>query len=230
MNYYKNKLKFNIFYRKPFTRKGKSPRGKGKSPRGKSPRGKSPRGKSPRSSAKKCTMRRLNLDGLTPRKSKLETSKRALFQSPPNDKAGPSKLLPPSGANPQRIKKALFPTPKKKEAESEGVKPTSFVETRKRKNEDELEGPRFKWAKSLSFDCARDLDPNTNNSWNLQRHSTGSLLSRNENSQSYAKCELSDIHRRVRKISSIMYCVRRACPNLFVFGTRIKFFSLFIFG
>ena len=141
-------------------------------------------------------MRRISLDGPTPRKSKLETSKRALFQSPPTDKAGPSKLLPSSAANPQRIKKALFPTPKKEETEA--IKTLNFGETRKRKSEDELEGPRFKWAKSLSFDCARDLDSNSTNSWGQQRHSTGSILSRNGNLHSYGKCELSDIHRKVK--------------------------------
>lgn len=182
----KKQLVLNI--RKPLLKKGKSPRSKGKSPRGKSPRG-----KSPRSSAKKRAMRRLSMDGPTPRKSKLETSKRALFQSPPNDKAGPSM----SGLNPQRIKKALFPTPTKKGDESDTMKAAlNLGDARKRKSDEELENPRFKWAKSLSFDCTRDLDSRSANTWNQQRHSTGNIISKNENLQSYGKCELSTIHRK----------------------------------
>lgn len=139
------------------------------------------------------------MDGPTPRKSKLETSKRALFQSPPtnNDKAGPSI----SGLNPQRIKKALFPTPTKKDNEDgETMKNVNnLCDSRKRKNDDELENPRFKWAKSLSFDCTRDLDSRSStNTWNQQRHSTGNIVSKNENLQNYVKSELSTIHRKVR--------------------------------
>ncbi|CAK9807139.1 hypothetical protein ANTPLA_LOCUS5180 [Anthophora plagiata] len=82
-----NNKKFVVLnIKKPTVKKGKSPRRK--SPRGKSPRGKSPRG-TPRSSTKKRIARRLILDGPSPLKSKIETSKRALFQSPPPDRAGP---------------------------------------------------------------------------------------------------------------------------------------------
>ncbi|KAG7200280.1 hypothetical protein KM043_017747 [Ampulex compressa] len=110
----KKQLMLNI--KKPISRKGKSPRGK------------SPRGKSPRSSTKKKVVRRLALGGLSPLKSKLETSKRALFQSPPSDRAGPSKLFATSHTNPQRIKRALFPTPRKKE-DADTFKKTTIEET-----------------------------------------------------------------------------------------------------
>ena len=90
--------------------------------KGKSPRGKSPRGKTPRSSAKK-RQRRLLFEGPSPRKTKIETSKRALFQSPPADRPGPSRAVVTATVtsnnnnnNPQRIKRALFSTtPKKNE-------------------------------------------------------------------------------------------------------------------
>lgn len=92
---------------------------KGKSPRGKSPRNKSPRKKTPRSSAKKrLLLRRLQLDGPSPRKTKIETSKRALFQSPPNERPGPSRPVGTATVtnnNTQKFKRALFPTPKKNE-------------------------------------------------------------------------------------------------------------------
>ncbi|KAK2576777.1 hypothetical protein KPH14_005421 [Odynerus spinipes] len=145
---------------------------KGKSPRGKSPRFKSPRGKSPRGSAKKRV-------------------------SPPLDKAGPSKVFNCSNSNPQTIKRALFPTPKKKEdASMEVVKKLGTEESRKRKNEEELEGPRFKWAKSLSFDCPHELQNNTLCSWDRERHSSGNVLSQHEITFTQGKCELSDTHRK----------------------------------
>ncbi|XP_015114619.1 uncharacterized protein LOC107039497 [Diachasma alloeum] len=127
---------------------------KGKSPRGKSPRGKSPRGKSPRGSAKKRLARKLLMEGPSPRKVKLETSKRALFQSPPTDRAGPSVVSNHQSSNPQRIKRALFPTPKKKEEVVAGGEDRKGEETKKRKSEEDLEGPKSKWARSLSFDCS----------------------------------------------------------------------------
>ncbi|XP_012284855.1 uncharacterized protein LOC105702118 [Orussus abietinus] len=170
--------------KKPIVRKGKSPRGK------------SPRGKSPRGSAKKRASRRLSLEGPSPRKVKLETSKRALFQSPPGDRAGPSKLLASTSANPQKIKRALFPTPKKKEENSEVFERVNFEESRKRKCEDELEGPRLKWAKSLSFDCPYDLGNASMGSWDRDRHSTGSLKSKSETAFQNDKCELSDTRRK----------------------------------
>lgn len=116
LNFPEKKLMLNI---KKQTRKGKSPRGK-------SPRGKSPRRKTPRSSAKKRIIRRLQLEGSSPRKTKINMSKRALFQSPPCDKPGPSRQIVanvtmsqpnPINNNPQKIKRALFTekTPKKNE-------------------------------------------------------------------------------------------------------------------
>lgn len=178
-------------FRKPLTKKGKSPRANGT-------RGKSPRGKSPRSSAKKRAARRLLMEGPSPRKSKLETSKRALFQSPPADRAGPSRInTAPSvpSLNPQKIKRALFPTPNKKE---EGERKVSFEDTKKRKSEDDLEGPRPKWAKSLSFDCPRDLEKKlTSETCKIERHSTGSVLSKSETSTRYGKGELTETNKKV---------------------------------
>lgn len=163
---------------------------KGKSPRGKSPRGKSPRG-TPRSSTKKKVARRLILDGSNPLKSKIETSKRALFQSPPpSDLPGPSKLLA-NDSNSIRIKRALF-TQNTKESDSD--KNQNTEESRKRKNEEELEGPRCKWAKSLSFDCSHELHNNTVSSWD--RHSSSSIIERNKSSLHEGKCELSETHRK----------------------------------
>ncbi|EZA58297.1 hypothetical protein DMN91_005999 [Ooceraea biroi] len=175
--------------KKPMHKKGKSPR------QGKSPRGKSPRGKSPRSSTKKKAARRLIMDGSSPRKSKLETSKRALFQSPPTD-AGPSKLLSSATGNKdtQKIKRVLFSTPRK-ESELEDARPTSLrEESRKRKCEEELEGPRLKWPKSLSFDCTHELQNTSRTAWD--RHSSSSILSKNETSFGQGRNELSDTHRK----------------------------------
>lgn len=158
-------------------------------------KGKSPRGKSPRSSTKKKAVRRLILDNSSPRKSKLETSRRALFQSPPTD-AGPSRLLGSSHVDSQKIKRVLFPTSKRKEGESEDAKPTALREDcRKRKCEEELEGPRLKWPKSLSFDCPHELQNTSRITWD--RHSSSSILSKNETSFNQKRTsELSDTHRK----------------------------------
>jgi len=172
---------------------------KGKSPRGKSPRGKSPRGKSPRSSTKKKVVRRLMLDASSPRKFKLETSKRALFQSPPMD-AGPSKLLGSSNTNTHKIKRVLFPTSQQNEGESEDTR-TIREESRKRKSEEELEGPPLKWPKSLSFDCTHEF-PKARITWD--RHSSSTILSKNETSFNRERNELSDTHRKVRMIVVIL--------------------------
>lgn len=187
----KKQLVLNI--KKSYSRKGKSPRGK--SPRGKSPRGKSPRGKSPRSSTKKKVARRLVLDGSSPLKSKLETSKRALFQSPNSDRAGPSKLFT-NGPTPQNIKRALFPTLLKCDDDSENFKKTVIEESRKRKSEEELEGPKFKWAKSLSFDCPHELHNNSIVPWDNERHSSSNIVEKNKPSFAHGKNELSDTHRK----------------------------------
>lgn len=171
-------------------KKGKSPRGK--SLRGKSPRGKSPRGKSPRSSAKKKVVRRLILDDSSPCRSKLETSKRALFQSPPSDHPGPSKLLGTNNTDTQKIKRVLFSPPKK---ESEDAKQTSSrEESRKRKCEEETQGSRLKWAKSLSFDCTHELKNTSKITWD--RHSSSNILSKNETSFNQGKNELSNTHKK----------------------------------
>lgn len=185
-------------------KKGKSPKGKsprGKSPRGKSPRGKSPRGKSPRNSALKRVTRRLTLDGASPRKSKLETSKRALFQSPPADNAGPSKLLGAGSADTLKIKRVLFPVTQKKEAESDDAEQTLLRESKKRKCDEELQGPRIKWAKSLSFDCTHELDNSSKITWD--RHSSSNILLKNDTSFSQERNELSDVH---RKVSNLFFC------------------------
>ncbi|XP_072764064.1 uncharacterized protein Mi [Anoplolepis gracilipes] len=157
---------------------------KGKSPRGKSPRGKSPRGKSPRSSIKKKAVRRLILDGPSPFKTKLETSKRALFQSPPSDRAGPSKLST-NNLDSQKIKRVLFSTPRKDESENL---------SRKRKSEEELQGPRLKWAKSLSFDCMHEIKNTSKVTWD--RHSSSNILPKNNTSFNQGRNELSDSHRK----------------------------------
>ncbi|XP_076683062.1 cyclin E-interacting protein minus [Andrena cerasifolii] len=164
---------------------------KGKSPRGKSPRGKSPRG-TPRSSTKKRVSRRLVLDTASPLKSKVETSKRALFQSPPSDRAGPSKLLE-TGSSLQTIKRVLF-AQKAKENDSECVQKVSAEESRKRKSEEELEGPRYKWAKSLSFDCPHELHNNTLTPWD--RHSSSNIIEKNKPQLTEGRNELSDVHRK----------------------------------
>nr|KAF7425901.1 hypothetical protein H0235_008339 [Vespula pensylvanica] len=184
-----DKRQLVLSVKKPTTRKGKSPRGK-------SPRYKSPRGKSPRGSAKKKVVRRLTLENISPYKTKLDTSRRALFQSPPLDKAGPSKLFNCSSTNPQTIKRALFPTPKKEDILMEGVKTIATEESKKRKSEDDLQGPRFKWAKSLSFDCPLELQNTTLRSWDRERHSSGNVLSQHEMSVTQGKGELSDTHRK----------------------------------
>ncbi|XP_029170322.1 uncharacterized protein LOC114940011 [Nylanderia fulva] len=170
---------------------------KGKSPRGKSPRGKSPRGKSPRSSAKKKAVRRLMLDGPSPCKTKLEISKRALFQSPPTDNAGPSKLNTMNNLDSQKIKRVLFSTPRKDESEQHTqVKQVSLRdESRKRKSEEELQGPRLKWAKSLSFDCTHELKNISKVTWD--RHSSSNILPKNNTSLNQGRNgELSDSHRK----------------------------------
>ncbi|XP_014207780.1 uncharacterized protein LOC106638909 [Copidosoma floridanum] len=194
LNFPEKKLMLNV---------KKGPMRKGKSPRGKSPRnGKSPRKKTPRSSAKKW-MRRLQLEGPSPRKAKIETSKRALFQSPPVDKAGPSREVVATATttqfnganNPRKIKRALFQrTPKKNEAGNNDVESLSFPELKKRKSEEELERTRYKWAKSLSFDTPRNSENSASNV-NPLRHSTSSVTSKYGSSNS-GKCELSEAHRK----------------------------------
>nr|XP_034183988.1 uncharacterized protein LOC117606086 [Osmia lignaria]XP_034183989.1 uncharacterized protein LOC117606086 [Osmia lignaria] len=163
---------------------------KGKSPRGKSPRGRSPR-RTPKSSTKKRVARRLVLDGPSPLKAKIETSKRALFQSSPPDLAGPSKTLI-SGSNPQNIKRALF-IQNSKENEFEDI-PKVSEESRKRKSEEELEGSRFKWAKSLSFDCPHEVHNNSAPSW--ERYSSSNVIEKSKPSVTEGRNELSDIHRK----------------------------------
>ncbi|XP_011632742.1 uncharacterized protein LOC105424291 isoform X1 [Pogonomyrmex barbatus] len=186
-----NKRQLMIPIKKLTYKKGKSPRGK--CLRGKSPRGKSPRGKSPRSSAKKKVVRRLMLDESSPCKSKLETSKRALFQSPPSNHAGPSKLLGTNSTDTQKIKRVLFSTPKKNEFEN--MKQTLLKEeSRKRKCEEELQGPRLKWVKSLSFDCTHELKNTSKIAWD--RFSSSSILSKNDTSFNQGKTELSDTHKK----------------------------------
>lgn len=164
---------------------------KGKSPRGKSPRGKSPRG-TPRSSTKKKVARRLVLDGPSPLKSKIEMSKRALFQSPPPERAGPSKLLT-TGSNPQSIKRALFTQNTKENDSEKSQKAAIEPESRKRKSEEELEGPQCKWIKSLSFDGSHELHNTTMPSW--ERHSSSDIIEKGK-SLNEGKCELSDTHRK----------------------------------
>lgn len=134
------------------------------------------------------------LDESSPCKSKLETSKRALFQSPPSDHPGPSKLLGTNNADTQKIKRVLFSTPKKNESE-DAKQTSSREESRKRKCEEELQGPRLKWAKSLSFDCTHELKNTSKITWD--RHSSSSILSKNETSFSQGKNELSNNHKKV---------------------------------
>ncbi|XP_078045903.1 cyclin E-interacting protein minus [Augochlora pura] len=162
---------------------------KGKSPRGKSPRGKSPRG-TPKSSTKKKVARRLVLDEPSSLKARVETSKRALFQSPPSDRAGPSKLFS-NGANAQSIKRVLFSSGSK-ENNVEVIH--KIEESRKRKNEEELEGSRFKRPKSLSFDCSHEIHNNSTVTW--ERHSTSNLIEKTKASSNDGKSELSDAHRK----------------------------------
>ncbi|XP_014485780.1 PREDICTED: uncharacterized protein LOC106750162 [Dinoponera quadriceps] len=188
-----DKRQLMLQIKKPTCKKRKSPT-KGKSPRGKSPRGKSPRGKSPRNSALKRVARRLTLDGPSPRKSKLETSKRALFQSPPADHPGPSKLLGAANVDTLKIKRVLFPTTQKKEAESDDAEQALLRESRKRKCDEELQGPRVKWSKSLSFDCMHELETSSKVTWD--RHSSSNILLKNDSSFSQERTELSDVHRK----------------------------------
>lgn len=158
-----------------------------------SKKGKSPRGKSPRGSAKKRLLRKLSTDGPSPRKSKLETSKRALFQSPPNDKAGPSRIS--SQSNSQKIKRALFSTINKKD-DAGGNEDKILIDdslTKKRKSNDELEGTKQKWAKSLSFDCPHNLDK-SKESWN-DRYSTGNLKTQSVSQPTTS--EMTDTNRKV---------------------------------
>ncbi|XP_057328764.1 MATH and LRR domain-containing protein PFE0570w [Microplitis mediator] len=165
---------------------------KGKSPRGKSPRGKSPRGKSPRNSAKKRLSRKLLLEGPSPRKTKLETSKRALFQSPTNDRAGPSgKSVQMGISNPQKIKRALFPTPQKKEGMSNAEEVT-----KKRKSDEELEAPRVKWPKSLSFDCTYNNLDSSRESWSSDRYSSSNVHMKSETMSQPVKVGLSDNNKK----------------------------------
>lgn len=174
-----NKKQLMVQIKKPTHKKGKSPRGK------------SPRGKSPRSSTKKKAVRRLMLDGPSPYKAKLETSRRALFQSPSSDHAGPSKLNT-INSDSQRIKRVLFSTPRKDE--SENLKQASLrEESRKRKCEEELQGPRLKWAKSLSFDCMHELKT-SKVTWD--RHSSSNIFLKNDTSFNQERNELSDSHRK----------------------------------
>lgn len=195
---------------------------KGKSPRGKSLRGKSPRGKSPRSSVKKKVVRRLMLDESSPCKSKLETSKRALFQSPPSDHAGPSKLLSTNNTDSQKIKRVLFLTPKKNESE-DAKQTSSREESRKRKYEEELQGPQLKWAKSLSSDCVHELKNTTKVTWD--RHSSSSVLSKSETSVSQGKNELSDIN---KKVCIVEFSVLFGCFDTLYTLIGIIFLSLLI--
>ncbi|XP_043285170.1 uncharacterized protein mi [Venturia canescens] len=172
--------------------------------KGKSPRGKSPRGKSPRGSGKKRTG--LSRISPSPRKTKLETSKRALFQSPPGDRAGPSNRTSSlvNASSQQRIKRALFPISKSKIDisapptlhASDIKRALNFEDSKKRKNEEELEGPRFKWAKSLSFDCTHITESNSSDSWMSERHSTGNFHMKSESSFQQVKSELSEAHRK----------------------------------
>lgn len=125
-------------------------------------------------------------------KAKVETSKRALFQSPPSDRAGPSKIVS-SGVNVQNIKRVLFSNGSK---ENNADAMQSIEESRKRKSEEELEGPRFKWPKSLSFDCTHEMHNNSASTWN--RHSSSSIIDKNKMTSNEGRTELSDTHRKVR--------------------------------
>lgn len=150
--------------------------------------------------------RRLVLDGASPLKSKVETSKRALFQSPPSDRAGPSKLLE-TGSSLQTIKRVLF-AQKAKENDSDCVQKVSAGESRKRKSEEELEGPRYKWAKSLSFDCPHELHNSTLAPWD--RHSSSNIIEKNKPQLTEGRNELSDTHRKVRYL---LKNISNFCPS-----------------
>lgn len=144
------------------------------------------------------------LDGPSPYKTKLETSKRALFQSPPSDHAGPSKLTI-NNSDSQKIKRVLFATPRKDETENL-KQATLKEESRKRKCEEELQGPRLKWAKSLSFDCMHEIKNTSKVTWD--RHSSSNVLSKNNTSFNQERNELSDSHRKVYIIFYIsIFCV-----------------------
>lgn len=110
--------------------------------------------------------------------------------------AGPSQLLNTSNADTHKIKRVLFPTPQKKENESKNVKQVSLEESRKRKCEEELQGPRIKWAKSLSFDCTHELENASKIMWD--RHSSSNILPKNDASFNQGRNELSDTHRKVQ--------------------------------
>ncbi|XP_034951799.1 uncharacterized protein mi [Chelonus insularis] len=197
----KKQLVLNL--KKPMIRKGKSPRGK-------SPRGKNSRGKSPRSSTKKKLCRRLLMNSPSPCKSKLETSKRALFQSPTNVRAGPSKLSQmPSLSDSQKIKRALFPTPSKK---NDNIND----EMKKRKCEEELEGPRSKKPKSLSFDCPYNLE-NNKDSW-TEKNSAVTVIKRSESLSQPVKTELSEVNRK-----KLLWAVNEALRSKGITLTHPKF-------
>ncbi|KAK0096144.1 hypothetical protein PV326_006289, partial [Microctonus aethiopoides] len=152
-------------------------------------KGKSPRGKSPRGSAKKRLARRLSMEGPSPHKLKIDTSKRALFQSPPNERAStsnPRQIMPLN--NPQRIKRALFPTTQNNEDS------TSDELTKKRRNDEDLEQPKLKWAKSYTFDCSYNLE-NSRDSW-TSRYSSGNKLTKSESFSKPIKHELTEINRK----------------------------------
>ncbi|XP_020285991.1 uncharacterized protein LOC109855797 isoform X2 [Pseudomyrmex gracilis] len=116
--------------------------------------------------------------------------------NPPTDRAGPSKLLHASSVDTQKIKRVLFSTLNKNETKLEDNKPIiSREESRKRKYEDELQGPRVKWPKSLSFDCAHELENTSKIGW--ERHSSSNLLMKTtDTSFNQGKNELSDTHRK----------------------------------
>lgn len=159
------------------------------------------------------------LDGSSPRKSKLETSKRALFQSPPSELAGPSKLISMNNPEKQKIKRVLFSPSKKMDDDSEGMKqPPPREESRKRKCEEELQGPRLKWAKSLSFDCTHELANTSRIVWD--RHSSSSILSKNDTSFTQGRNELSDTHRKVYMIYLVF--------SVFYISMSITFSGLFL--
>lgn len=124
-----------------------------------------------------------------------------MFQSPPSDHPGPSKLLGTNNTDTQKIKRVLFSPPKK---ESEDAKQTSSrEESRKRKCEEETQGSRLKWAKSLSFDCTHELKNTSKITWD--RHSSSNILSKNETSFNQGKNELSNTHKKVRITCSVYF-------------------------
>lgn len=158
-------------------KKGKSPRGK--SPRVKTPRGKSPRGKTPRSSAKKRAIRKLMMDTKSPQKTQSEFPKRALFQSPPSAKAGPSHVPKESS---QPFKRALFSSEE------------SNQESKKRKNDEPLDGPRLKWARSMTYDCPKtDSEP----ARKFERSATDPNLTKSKPADGNGLMSLSTEHRKV---------------------------------